>query len=136
MPSILTVGISDADIFFQNRYKSIIVDEDAYLLELIRYIHLNSLRSGIVTDLTTLSSWPFSGYSALAGNAKQSWLETEATLSYFSTDPSVARRKLAEFMHDGIFRGKRPEFTGGGLKRSMLAASNQARQERKAYDYR
>jgi hypothetical protein len=36
---------------FQNRYKSIICQEDAYLLELVRYIHLNPLRAKIVVDL-------------------------------------------------------------------------------------
>ena len=36
---------------FQNRYKSVICEEDPYLLELIRYIHLNPLRAGLVKDL-------------------------------------------------------------------------------------
>jgi REP element-mobilizing transposase RayT len=36
---------------FQNRYKSIVCEEEMYLLELIRYIHLNPLRAGIVKSL-------------------------------------------------------------------------------------
>jgi len=39
---------------FQNRYKSIVCEEDAYLLELIRYIHLNPLRARLVKDLKEL----------------------------------------------------------------------------------
>jgi REP element-mobilizing transposase RayT len=36
---------------FQNRYKSIVVEDDPYLLELVRYLHLNPLRAGVVPDL-------------------------------------------------------------------------------------
>ena len=43
---------------FQNRYKSILCQEDVYLKELIRYIHLNPLRAGIVRDLEALDSYP------------------------------------------------------------------------------
>jgi putative transposase len=43
---------------FQNRYKSIICEDDPYLLELIRYIHLNPLRAGIVKDIKRLSVYP------------------------------------------------------------------------------
>jgi putative transposase len=39
---------------FQNRYKSVVCEEDPYLLELIRYIHLNPLRAGLVSDLKEL----------------------------------------------------------------------------------
>jgi putative transposase len=40
--------------FFQNRYKSILCLEDNYLLELVRYIHLNPLRAGLVADMKAL----------------------------------------------------------------------------------
>ena len=43
---------------FQNRYKSIICQEDAYLQELVRYIHLNPLRAKIVDDLKVLDRYP------------------------------------------------------------------------------
>ncbi len=39
---------------FQNRYKSIVCEEEPYLLELVRYIHLNPLRAGMVTNLYEL----------------------------------------------------------------------------------
>jgi REP element-mobilizing transposase RayT len=42
---------------FQNRYKSILCEEDSYLLELTRYIHLNPLRAGIVTDPESLDQY-------------------------------------------------------------------------------
>ena len=42
---------------FQNRYRSIVCEEDPYLLELIRYIHLNPLRAGLVKDLKKLDMY-------------------------------------------------------------------------------
>ena len=55
---------------FQNRYKSVVCEEDAYLLELIRYIHLNPLRAGLVKDLKELNKYPWSGHSAILGRRK------------------------------------------------------------------
>ena len=42
---------------FQNRYKSILCEEDSYLLELVRYIHLNPIRAGLVKDIDTLKKF-------------------------------------------------------------------------------
>ena len=55
---------------FQNRYKSVICEEDPYLLELIRYIHLNPLRAKLVEDLKTLDKYPWTGHSAILGRRK------------------------------------------------------------------
>ena len=52
---------------FQNRYKSIVCDAQAYLLELVRYIHLNPLRAGLVADLTALADYPWCGHGGGAG---------------------------------------------------------------------
>mgnify|MGYP002154995327 CR=1 FL=1 len=46
---------------FQNRYKSIVCEEDPYLLELVRYIHLNPLRTDLVKEIRELDSYPWSG---------------------------------------------------------------------------
>ena len=55
---------------FQNRYKSVVCEEDVYLLELTRYIHLNPLRAGIVNDLKELDKYPWTGHSAILGKRK------------------------------------------------------------------
>jgi len=55
---------------FQNRYKSIVCEENPYLLELIRYIHLNPLRAGLVKDLKELDKYPWTGHSAILGKKK------------------------------------------------------------------
>ena len=70
---------------FQNRYKSIVCQEDAYLKELVRYIHLNLLRAGLVKNLKELGRNPWSGHSALIGKVKRKWQNTGYVLSYFGS---------------------------------------------------
>jgi putative transposase len=68
---------------FQNRYKSVICEEDPYLLELIRYIHLNPLRAGLVKDLKELDKYPWIGHSTLLGRAKNPLLPEPSANEYF-----------------------------------------------------
>jgi len=103
---------------FQNRYKSIVCQEDAYLLELVRYIHLNLLRAGVVTTIAQLNRSPWSGHAALAGYVDRDWQDTQYVLSFFGTPPE-ARKRYREFVEQGVDQGKRPELVGGGLIRSM-----------------
>lgn len=55
---------------FQNRYKSVVCEEDTYLLELTRYIHLNPLRARLVEALKSLDKYPWAGHSVLMGKKK------------------------------------------------------------------
>jgi len=55
---------------FQNRYKSVVCEEDTYLLELTRYIYLNPLRARLVEDLKSLDKYPWSGHSVLIGKQR------------------------------------------------------------------
>jgi REP element-mobilizing transposase RayT len=103
---------------FQNRYKSIVCQEDTYLMELVRYIHLNLLRAGIVKDITGLNRSPWSGHSVLLGNKKREWQNTEYVLSYFGSK-KVCKENYYNYVKDGIKAGNRPELVGGGLNRSM-----------------
>jgi hypothetical protein len=50
---------------FQNRYKSIVCEKEAYLSELIRYIHLNPIRAGLVNNLEELERYPWSGHAVV-----------------------------------------------------------------------
>src|SRR4030065_2123516 len=68
---------------FQNRYKSIVCEEDPYLLELTRYIHLNPLRAGMVRSIKELERYPWSGHSAIMGTMKREWQDTGDILGYF-----------------------------------------------------
>jgi len=104
---------------FQNRYKSIICQEDTYLKELVRYIHLNPLRAKIVPDLSVLNRYAYCGHSVLMGTKKQSWQDSEYVLSFFGKSVHEARKRYLQYMEAGIEQGKRPELVGGGLIRSL-----------------
>ena len=103
---------------FQNRYKSILCQEEPYLLELVRYIHLNPLRAQIVTNLEELDHYRYSGHSALMGKRKRDWQDTDKVLALFANRPSPALSGYRQFVEEGIEMGRRPELTGGGLIRS------------------
>jgi len=103
---------------FQNRYKSILCQEQPYFLELIRYLHLNPIRAGIVENLSGLDRCPWTGHSTLLGWQTRPWQATEDVLGQFSNRLSTARRLYRAFIAEGTSRGHRPELTGGGLLRS------------------
>ena len=103
---------------FQNRYKSIVVEEESYLLELVRYLHLNPFRAGVVPDLQALGTYPWSGHSALLGTVLRSWQTTKEVLGQFGPTVARARRAYGDFVVAGIPQGRRPELQGGGLVRS------------------
>lgn len=103
---------------FQNRYKSVIC-EDGYLLELIRYIHLNPLRVGLLKDLTHLDRYPWSGHSFLMGNKKNDWQEVDDVLLYFSNKRGEARRRYRKFVEEGVEQGRGPDLERGGLVRNL-----------------
>ena len=104
---------------FQNRYKSIICQEDVYLKELVRYIHLNPLRAKNITDVAELNNYPYCGHSVLMGKAKRKWQDTEYVLSCFGRKSGEARRRYLSYLKQGIEQGRRPELVGGGLIRSL-----------------
>lgn len=104
---------------FQNRYKSIICQEDAYLRELVRYIHLNPLRADLVSDVGELKGYPYCGHSALTGRDKRPWQDVEYVLGHFGQSVREARKAYVEYMEEGAEQGRREELTGGGLIRSL-----------------
>ena len=103
---------------FQNRYKSFLCEEDVYLLELVRYIHLNPLRAGIVEDIDELSLFSEGGHSALMGKVERKWQDVEYVLTYFGDRQGAARKAYREYIRKGVSQGRRPDLTGGGLVRS------------------
>lgn len=85
---------------FQGRYKAILVDQDAYLLEVCRYVVLNPVRAGMVK---TPEEWPWSSYNATSGQVKPPvWLATDALLSVFAKTRPAAQRRYAQFVQEGI----------------------------------
>jgi putative transposase len=104
---------------FQNRYKSILCEEDPYLLELVRYIHLNPLRAKLVADLQELRHYPYSGHSALMGKSVREWQDVDYVLRNFGKKVSVARGRYLSYVEAGLSQARRNDLMGGGLIRSL-----------------
>ena len=104
---------------FQNRYKSIICEEERYLLELVRYIHLNPLRAAVVKSMGGLDYYPWSGHRILMGKGRNDWQEREYVLHQFHERERRAIGAYRKFMEEGKGQGRRPELVGGGLIRSL-----------------
>jgi REP element-mobilizing transposase RayT len=104
---------------FQNRYKSFLCEEDVYLKELVRYLHLNPIRAKIVKNVRELEGYPYSGHRALMGKAKHDWQDTEYVLKLFDSSIGAARRSYNAFVSKGVAQGRRPDLVGGGLLRSV-----------------
>jgi hypothetical protein len=103
---------------FQNRYKSILCEEEPYLLELVRYIHLNPLRARLVGNFGLLDSYPYSGHSAVMGRRERHWQDVEYVLKHFSDKIERARALYRSFVEEGVSKGRRSDLVGGGLVRS------------------
>jgi len=121
---------------FQNRYKSFVVEEDVYFLELIRYIHLNPVRASIIPDIAKLSFYPYTGHAALMGKVKYPFYEAEQVLLHFGRRVGKAQESLVDFMQEGISKGRQDNLVGGGLRRSLAKLDPAERRHRQAYDER
>lgn len=104
---------------FQNRYKSVVCEEEPYFLELVRYLHLNPIRAGIVKDIKGLDRYPYSGHSAVVARILREWQETREVLGRFGGRRAQAVERYRAFVAEGIGQGRRPDLMGGGLVRSL-----------------
>ncbi|MEK7475553.1 MAG: transposase [Candidatus Coatesbacteria bacterium] len=123
---------------FQNRYKSMLCDRESYLLELVRYIHLNPLRAGLVSSLEGLARYPWTGHKALMGRLPVAWQDTDEVLAEFSKDRNRARSQYEAFLAEGIGKGRHPELTFGDahLRGVMADGGHAASGDREAHDPR
>lgn len=83
---------------FQGRYRAILCQKDRYLLELVRYIHLNPLRANLVKDI---SEWEWSSHPTYLGGKNEIQLNIPEVLSYFGNDANLSQRKYLEFIKEG-----------------------------------
>ena len=104
---------------FQNRYKSIVCDEDAYFQELVRYIHLNPLRAKMVKDMSALDGYSWCGHGVILGRKTREWQDRNYVLAWFGTKESEAKRAYREYVKEGIEQGRREDLVGGGLIRTL-----------------
>ena len=104
---------------FENRYKSILCDEDNYLLALVRYIHLNPLRANIVKTIEELDHYPFCSHRTTIGKSKYPWTDADYVLLQFGSTRQKGLAEYRNFMREGVELGHQPELVGGGLLRSL-----------------
>jgi putative transposase len=91
---------------FQGRYKAIIVEQEAYLLELCRYVVLNPVRAQMVAQP---QAWPWSSYRATAGEAEvPPWLMVDWVLGQFARTRGRAHRAYQQFVAEGQTRSVAP----------------------------
>ena len=114
---------------FQGRFKGILVERDAYLLELARYVVLNPVRAGMVFGA---GEWPWSSYRAMIGQSGcPSWLESDWILGQFGQNRKAARKHYMAFVEAGggqanVWEGLRHQMFLGS---EAFAASQVARIE-------
>jgi REP-associated tyrosine transposase len=91
---------------FENRFHSELIESDRHLLEACRYVVLNPVRAGIVSEP---ADWAWSSYrQALSPRAPDTGPDVRALLEYFSErDPAAARRRLEKFVAEGNGHGPR-----------------------------
>jgi putative transposase len=116
---------------FQNRYKSILCEENTNLKELVRYIHLNPLRAKAVENIIALREYRFCGHGALLGLFERSWLDGLYVLKTFDGDLEEVRQRYEEYVAKAAGEGRRDHLTGGGALRS-IGGWDELKRQRKA----
>ncbi len=103
---------------FQGRFKGILVDEDAYLTELSRYVVLNPVRAGMVK---AVAEWHWSSYRSMIGEVPvPAWLSVDRLLGQFGDTRKAAQRRYRSFVEEGtgvhIWEGLRQQMYLGDEK--------------------
>jgi REP element-mobilizing transposase RayT len=87
---------------FQNRYKAKLCERDPYLLELIRYIHLNPVRAGMVAGLDALDYFAWTGHAAVMGYHPRPWQAIGDVLQEFGENTGRARAAYRDFLEAAL----------------------------------
>ena len=92
---------------FQGRYKAIVCDKDAYLLELVRYIHLNPVRARLVKGP---EDYVWTGHLSYLEERDEDLIDAGFVLAQFGDDRSTARRRYRRFVWEGIPGGHEKKY--------------------------
>jgi REP element-mobilizing transposase RayT len=87
---------------FQDRYKSIVTQDQFYIEEMVRYIHLNPIRAGICRSIRELDHFPWSGHSVLVDNQSLKAQNTTDVLKRFGREKKGAITEYLHFLEDGL----------------------------------
>jgi len=106
---------------FAGRYKSVLVDDEAYLLELVRYVHNNPVRAGVVSSASE-SDW--TSHRAYLGFAPApAWLSLGEVFARFSGGAASARAEFDGFVNEGRAEKRRPELAGDAVESARRGAT-------------
>jgi len=92
---------------FQGRYQALVCERDSYLLELVRYLHLNPVRAGLCSEA---DEWPWSSHPYYLGATGGEWTVAKEALELFAADRRRALQAYRRFLGDGMAMGHRPDF--------------------------
>ena len=87
---------------FQNRYRAMLCNDDRHFLELVRYIHLNPLRAGLVQSLAELERYLYSGHGFIVGGIRRNWFDSTLVKAYFGISDSEATKAYQAFIAQGL----------------------------------
>jgi putative transposase len=102
---------------FQGRYRALLLDADAYLLELVRYIHNNPVRAGIAK---TPDEFPWSSHAVYLENSPVPWLTTDWVLAQFADKKKRATALYRQFILKGVDEKHRKDFYRGDTAAHIL----------------
>lgn len=113
---------------FQGRYKALIVDADSYLLELVRYIHLNPVRGGVVEQV---DDYLWSSHHAYLGQqSPPSWLTTGWVLQQFNEEVGAARSRYLRFLGEPVDKAREAELSVGTIQGQVIGSDDFLRRVR------
>jgi Transposase and inactivated derivatives len=113
---------------FCDRYKSIATQDQYYLEQLIRYIHLNPVRAGICKTIGQLNGYQWSGHRKIMENENDGFQEIRQVLRRFGKTTVEARRKYREFIEAGIGNNEDENFL------SSVRAGNAGKRDKNTAD--
>jgi len=99
----------------QNRFKSILVQAEEYLLSLVRYIHLNPLTAGIVKFPDSLESYRWSGHRGIIHPRALPWMNRSEVLDYFSEDGLHGVPAYLDYLEEDELKHSEQCFSTGSL---------------------
>ena len=106
---------------FQGRYKAMLIDADTYLLELVRYIHNNPLRAGMVKNAL---DYKWSSYQTYLGIQEIPFLTTDFVLEQFGKTLGLSRKRFKEYIERESSEGQRAELYKGTHDSRVLGDEN------------
>ena len=106
---------------FQNRYRSLLADDDAHTLTLVRYVHLNPVTAGIVPSMEALAVYAWTGHAVLMGRRLAPFQATRELLAAFGRERAAARQALERWMGDEEPARSEPALDAAAILEDVIA---------------